>query len=80
MANKSVFASMARRLFPKATAVNAEGARAYPYDAEHRLAQLAMTGTFGGGFYQDAQAEVSALVEAAMAVDPLFLEIGRAHV
>lgn len=80
MANKSVFASMARRLFPKATAVNAEGARAYPYDAEHRLAQLAMTGTFGGGFYQDAQAEVSALVEAAMAVDPLFLAKTAVHV
>lgn len=39
-----------------------------------------MTGTFGGGFYQDAQAEVSALVEAAMAVDPLFLARAAVHV
>ena len=59
MANKSVFASLAGRLLPKATATNAAGAKAYAYGAEHKLAQLAMTGSFGGGFYQDAQAEVS---------------------
>lgn len=80
MANKSVFASLAGRLLPKATARNAEGAKAHAYGAEHKLAQLAMTGTFGGGFYQDAQAEVSALVEAAMAVDPLFLARTAVHV
>lgn len=34
-----------------------------------QLAQLAMTGT-RGGVYQDAQAEASALVAAAMAVEP----------
>lgn len=80
MANKSVVASLAGRLLPKATATNAAGGRAYAYGAEHRLAQLAMTGTFGGGFYQDAQAEVSALVQAAMAVDPLFLAKAAVHV
>jgi hypothetical protein len=55
MANKSVFASLAGRLLPKATATNAHGAKACAYDAEHRLAQLAMTGTVGGGFYQAAE-------------------------
>lgn len=80
MANKSVFASLKGRLLPKATALNAEGAKAYAYGAEHKLAQLAMTGTFGGGFYQDAQAEVSALVAAAMAVEPLFLAKTAVHV
>lgn len=80
MANKSVFASLKGRLLPKATALNAEGAKAYAYGAEHKLAQLAMTGTFGGGFYQDAQTEVSALVEAAMAVEPLFLAQTAVHV
>lgn len=80
MANRSVFASLSGRLLPKAQARNAEGARAYAYGAEHRLAQLAMTGTFGGGFYQDAQAEVSAMVEAAMAVEPLFLARAAVHV
>ncbi|MGL4320217.1 MAG: RNA-binding protein, partial [Paracoccaceae bacterium] len=68
MANKSVFASLAGRLLPQATATNAHGAKAYAYGAEHRLAQLAMTGTIGGGFYQDAEAEVTALVAAAEAV------------
>ncbi|MEH7829401.1 vWA domain-containing protein [Gemmobacter denitrificans] len=80
MANKSVFASLAGRLLPRATETNAAGAKAYAYGAEHKLTQLAMTGTFGGGFYQDAQAEVSAMVEAAMAVEPLFLAQAAVHV
>lgn len=80
MANKSVFASLAGRLLPKATATNAHGAKAYAYGAEHRLAQLAMTGTVGGGFYQDAEAEVTALVDAAEAVEPLFLAKTAVHV
>ena len=80
MANRSVFASLAGRLLPKATATNAHGAKAYAYGAEHKLAQLAMTGTFGGGAYQDAQAEVSAMVAAAMAVEPRFLAQTALHV
>ena len=80
MANKSVFASLKGRLLPKATATNAEGAGAYAYGAEHRLAQLAMTGTFGGGFYQDAATEVAELVAVAAAVEPLFLAQTAVHV
>lgn len=80
MANKSVFASLAGRLLPGATATNAHGARAYAYGAEHRLAQLAMTGTVGGGFYQDAEAEETALITAAEAVEPLFLAKTAVHV
>lgn len=80
MANKSVFASLAGRLLPKAAAHTAHGTRAYAYGAEHRLAQLAMTGTIGGGFYQDAEAEVAALVAAAEAVEPLFLAKAAVHV
>ena len=80
MANKSVFASLAGRLMPKATAQTAHGTGAYAYGTEHRLAQLAMTGTIGGGFYQDAEAEVTALVAAAEAVDPLFLAKACVHV
>ena len=33
---------------------NHAGANAYALSPEHRLAQLAMTGTLGGGFYRDA--------------------------
>jgi 60 kDa SS-A/Ro ribonucleoprotein len=80
MANKSVFASLAGRLLPKATAQTAHGTKAYAYGAEHKLAQLAMTGTIGGGFYQDAEAEVTALIAAAEAVEPIFLAKTAVHV
>lgn len=80
MANKSVFASPVGRLLPKATAQTVHGTKAYAHGAEHRLAQLAMTGTIGGGFYRDAEAEVMALVAAAEAVEPLFLAKAAVHV
>lgn len=73
MANKSVFASLKGRLLPKADARNAEGAPAYAYGAQHKLAQLAVTGTFGQTFYQDAQAELETVVELAETVDAHFL-------
>ena len=73
MANKSVFASLKGRLLPKADARNAEGAPAYAYGAQHKLAQLAVTGTFGQTFYQDAQAELETAVELAETVDAHFL-------
>ncbi|WP_371170455.1 RNA-binding protein [Aliiroseovarius sp. 2305UL8-7] len=73
MANKSVFASMKGRLLPKATAKNAEGAPAYSYSDAHALAQVAVTGTFGGMFYQDAQDELEYVVDVAEAVTPEYL-------
>jgi 60 kDa SS-A/Ro ribonucleoprotein len=80
MANKSVFASLAGRLLPKAAAHTTHGTKAYAYDAEHSLAQMAMTGTVGGGFYWDAEADLSALLAAAEAVEPLFLAKAAIHV
>ncbi len=73
MANKSVFASMAGRLLPKASATNAHGAPAYAYDDAHALAQVAMTGTFGGLFYQDPMAELEYVLHLAEAVEPELL-------
>ena len=58
MANKSVFASIKGRLLPKATAINAHAAPAYAYSDAHALAQVAVTGTFGGMFYQSPQEEL----------------------
>lgn len=55
MANKSVFASIKGRFLPKATAKNAHAAPAYAYSDVHALAQVAVTGTFGGMFYQSPQ-------------------------
>ena len=73
MANKSVFASMKGRLLPKATTRNAEGAPAYAYSDQHALAQLAVTGTIGDGFYQDAQSELDSVLDTAQSVTPEFL-------
>lgn len=73
MANKSVFASLKGRLLPKADARNAEGAPAYAYDAQHKLAQLAVTCTFGQTFYQEPQTELETVVSLSETVDTGFL-------
>ncbi len=73
MANKSVFASIKGRLLPKATATNAHAAPAYAYSDAHALAQVAVTGTFGGMFYQSPQEELEYVLEVAEAVEPRFL-------
>ena len=80
MANKTVFAATLGRLLPLATARNLAGAKAYTHTDAHALAQLAMTGTFGQTFYQDAQSQVDQLVSLAMAVDPEFLAKTALHV
>ena len=69
MANKSVFASVIGRLLPEATASNKEAAPAYTYDDAHALAQVAVTGTFGGMFYQSPQDELEYVVDVAETVD-----------
>ncbi len=73
MANKSVFASIKGRLLPKASAKNAHKAPAYAYSDTHALAQVAVTGTFGGMFYQTPQDELEYVLEAAEAVEPKYL-------
>ncbi len=73
MANKSVFASLKGRLLSKATAVNARGAPAYAYSDAHALAQVAVTGTFGGMFYQSPQEELEYVLDVAETVEPKYL-------
>ncbi len=73
MANKSVFPSITGRLLPKATATNVHGAPAYAYSDAHALAQVAVTGTFGGMFYQSPSEELEYVLDVADAVDPVFL-------
>ncbi|WP_136439960.1 vWA domain-containing protein [Pacificoceanicola onchidii] len=72
MANKSVFASVKGRFAP-ATARNATGAPAYRYTDAHALAQVAMTGTFGGMFYTDPADELEYVVDLAETVPVEFL-------
>ena len=69
MANKSVFASIKGRLLPAAKAQNKHAAPAYAYTDAHALAQVAVTGTFGGMFYQNPQDELEYVLEIAEAVD-----------
>ena len=69
MANKSVFASIKGRLLPKADTKNAHAAPAYAYSDAHALAQVAVTGTFGGMFYQSPAEELEYVLDVAEAVD-----------
>ncbi|HEX8655189.1 MAG TPA: TROVE domain-containing protein [Allosphingosinicella sp.] len=73
MANKGLFASAIARLLPAADALNREWAPAYAYGPEHKLAQLAATGTLQDNFYAGAQSQLAEVLEAAKAVDPLFV-------
>lgn len=73
MANKSVFAAAMGRLLPRTDVRNREGAPAYAYDARHKLAQLAVTGTFNDGFYAQAQEQLGDALETCESVSPEFL-------
>ncbi|QAY78370.1 TROVE domain-containing protein [Sphingosinicella sp. BN140058] len=73
MANKGLFASAIARLLPAAESVNREQAPAYTYGPEHKLAQLAATGTLQDSFYGAAENQLADVLAAAKAVDPLFV-------
>jgi 60 kDa SS-A/Ro ribonucleoprotein len=74
MANKGLFASAAARLLaPPADTWNRELSPAYAYGPEHKLAQLAATGTLRDAFYAAAETQLADVLEAARAVDPLFV-------
>lgn len=73
MANKGLFASALARFLPAADTLNRELAPAYAYGPEHKLAQLAATGTLQDNFYSAAETQLAEVLEAARAVDPLFV-------
>jgi len=73
MANKGLFASAIARLLPAPDTANREGAPAYAYGPEAKLAQLAATGTLSDSFYGVAGDHLADALEAARAVDPLFV-------
>ena len=72
MANKTTFSAFTR-ILPQADTRNRAGAPAFEYDAQHALAQLAMTGTFNIGFYGGGETQVQVLTVAAQNVEPEFL-------
>jgi 60 kDa SS-A/Ro ribonucleoprotein len=53
--------------------LNREFSPAYAYGPEHKLAQLAATGTLHDAFYASAETQLVDVIEAAKAVDPLFV-------
>ncbi|MDO7844682.1 RNA-binding protein [Sphingomonas sp. CA1-15] len=61
------------RLLPRTDTVNREGAPAYAYGPEAKLAQLAATGTLSDTFYGAAETQLADLLDAAKAVDPYFV-------
>ncbi|WP_438383196.1 RNA-binding protein [Asaia sp. BMEF1] len=65
---------------PKSDCINQSGAPAYDLVAPHKLAQLAMTGTFGGGYYRDAASQMRELIALAQKVSPEFLARAAVHV
>src|SRR4028119_1499395 len=66
MANKGLFASaVARLLAPPADILNRELAPAYAYGPEHKLAQLAATGTLQDAFHAAAETHLGAGARAA---------------
>ena len=73
MANKGLFASAVGRLLPTPDVLNREFAPAYAYGPEHKLAQLAATGTLQDNFYSAAQAQLVDVLDTAKAVDPEFV-------
>jgi 60 kDa SS-A/Ro ribonucleoprotein len=73
VANKQLFASAMRRLLPAPDMLNREWAPAYGYGPEQKLAQLAATGTLQDNFYTAAETQLADILDAAKAVDPLFV-------
>jgi 60 kDa SS-A/Ro ribonucleoprotein len=73
MANKGLFASAIAKLMPAADTRNREGAPAYAYGPEHKLAQLAATGTLADNFYGAGETQLADVLEAARACDPYFV-------
>ncbi|WP_426266890.1 vWA domain-containing protein [Sphingomonas sp. LHG3443-2] len=73
MANKGLFASAVARFLPAADTLNRSHAPAYAYSPEHRLAQLAATGTLQDNFYGSAEAQLGDVLATARSVDPQFV-------
>lgn len=73
MANKGLFSAAVAKLLPRADVANREGASAYGYGPEAKLAQLAATGTLANNFYGAAETQLADVLDVAKAVDPYFV-------
>lgn len=73
MANKTLFSSAVAKFLPRADTVNEAGGVAYALAPQAKLAQLAATGTLADGYYSGAGTQLADVLDAAKAVDPLFV-------
>ncbi len=73
MANKGLLSSAMAKLLPRTDTVNREGAPAYAYGPEAKLAQLAATGTMSDTFYGAADTQLADFLATAKTVDPYFV-------
>ena len=73
MANKSLFASTSGNLLPRTDATNNAGASAYDYKAQHKLAQLVMTGTMNDTYYAGAEDQLDDILTVVSKVEPEFI-------
>jgi 60 kDa SS-A/Ro ribonucleoprotein len=73
MANKFLFAPFRGRHSGKVDTRNLAGGEAYKYADRQKLAQLAVTGTIGDLYYQNAEMELDQVLQAAEAVSDEFL-------
>jgi 60 kDa SS-A/Ro ribonucleoprotein len=73
MANKKLFQSMIGKLIPQADTINREGAPAYQFNAEHQLAQYAVTGCLNATFYASAEEQLEKTLNICKAIEPKFI-------
>ena len=76
MANKTLFKSMKHLLentYQQADVVNEAGGLAYEHEAEHKLAQYAVTGCLNGTFYSDAKTQLLTVLELCDQVEPEYI-------
>lgn len=75
MANRALFQSKVRTSAKTQTpnVSNQAGARAYAFEPEHALAQLAVTGCLNQTFYADAQAQLSDVIARCLEVPSVFV-------
>jgi len=73
MANKNLFRTLIGALLPKTNTLNREGAPAYEYSPQHKLAQYAATGCFGQTFYASADEQLETVLQLCNEVRPEFI-------
>ncbi len=73
MANKSLFTSSVGKLTKKTDTLNAEGAPAYGFSAQHALAQYVSTGCLNTTYYATGQEQLDKVLELCSELDPLFI-------